>query len=165
MRGIRQRFQNRLGARSIFCGAIVLAGALAAPAWAHHEMQKAGDDDMPVYTGYRGVHIGSTMAEARKALGDPADKSDVQDVFVFNENEIATIYYDKDKKVNAISIDFMTGSNNPPTPMQVVGSTVAAKPDGSTYKMVRYPKAGYSVIYNQTAGQKPIVSVTMQKMQ
>jgi hypothetical protein len=165
MRGIRQRFQNRIGVRSIFCGAIVLAGAWAAPVYAHSEAQKSGDEDAPVYTAYRGVHIGSTISETRKALGDPSDKSDVQDVFLVNDSEIATIYYDKDKKVSAISVDFMNGSANPPTPIQVVGAAVEPKPDGSTYKLVRYPKAGCIVMYNRTAGQKPMITVTIQKMQ
>jgi hypothetical protein len=45
-----------------------------------------------------------------------------------------------------------------------MGDELEARPDGSLYKLVRYPKAGYWVSYSRTAGNSPIVSVTMQKM-
>ena len=67
-------------------------------------------------------------------------------------------------KVVAISIDFMGGLNDAPSPKQVLGADIEAKPDGSIYKLVRYPKAGYWVSYNRTAGDSPLVSITMQKI-
>ena len=51
-----------------------------------------------------------------------------------------------------------------PAPKSVFGSDVAPKADGSIYRMVRYPKAGYWVSYSRTAGADPMVTVTMQKM-
>lgn len=126
---------------------------------------QGGKPDEPVYTNYRGVHIGSTQAESRKALGDPQEGTDAQDTYVFNEKEYASIYFDADRKVKAISIDYVGDDNKPPTAIQVVGGAAETKPDGSLFKMVRYPKAGYWVSYNRTAGQSPLISVTMQKMQ
>jgi len=47
---------------------------------------------------YRGIQIGSLADEVRKKLGSPADKSEEQDFFVFNEKETAQILYDKSGK-------------------------------------------------------------------
>jgi hypothetical protein len=46
----------------------------------------------------------------------------------------------------------------------VLGTELQAKPDGSMYQLNRYPEAGYWVSYNRTAGDKPIITITMQKM-
>ena len=37
-------------------------------------------------------------------------------------------------------------------------------PDGSMCQLNRYPEAGYWVSYNRIAGDKPIVTITVQKM-
>ena len=66
--------------------------------------------------------------------------------------------------MTAISVDFMTGASGIITPQQVFGSDVEAKSDGSKSKLVRYPKAGCWVSYSRTAGDKPIITVTIQKM-
>jgi len=102
--------------------------------------------------------------EARKKLGNPRDKSDEQDFYVFNDNQAVQIYYDKGKTVSAISIDFMEGAGDVPLPKDIVGSEPDSRPDGSSYKMVRYPKAGYWVSYSKTAGNSPTVTITMQKI-
>jgi hypothetical protein len=51
------------------------------------------------------------------------------------------------------------------TPQQVFGEDFETKPDGSKHKLVRYPKAGYWVSYSRTAGDTPIVTITIQKLQ
>ena len=122
-------------------------------------------EEAPVFHEYRGIQIGSLTDDVRKKLGSPADKGDVQDFFIFGEKETAQVLYDKEHKVVAISVDFVKGANGVITPEQVFGSEIEAKPDGSKYKLVRYPKAGYWLSYNRTAGDTPIVSVTLQKIQ
>jgi hypothetical protein len=52
-----------------------------------------------------------------------------------------------------------------PTCKQVFGSEAEAKADGSVYKMVRFPKAGYWLSYSRTSGNSPMTSVTLQKIQ
>lgn len=74
------------------------------------------------------------------------------------------IYYDEKGKVIAISIDYFGDNSNAPTPEAVLGTALQAKADGSMYQLNRYPEAGYWVSYNRTAGDKPIVTITMQKM-
>ena len=48
---------------------------------------------------------------------------------------------------------------------QILGSDLEAKADGSVYKMVRFPKAGYWLSYNRTGGAAPMTSITLQKIQ
>jgi hypothetical protein len=122
-------------------------------------------DDEPAFKEYRGAQIGMTADEVRKKLGNPADKGDEQDFYVFNEKETAQVLYDKaTKKTIAISVDFMSGASGVITPQQVFGAEIEAKPDGSKYKLVRYPKVGYWISYSRTGGESPIVTVTMQKI-
>ena len=126
----------------------------------------AGGEEDPVFHDYRGVKLGWLADDVRKKLGNPANKADDQDYYIFNENERAQVYYDKEtRQVTAISVDFITGATGIITPQQVFGSDFEAKSDGSKSKLVRYPKAGYWVSYSRTAGDNPIISVTMQKMQ
>jgi len=122
-------------------------------------------EEEPAFHDYRGVQIGWLSDDVRKKLGAPADKGDEQDFFVFNEKETAQILYDKaTHKVTTISVDFMNGAASIITPQQVFGAEIDAKPDGSKYKMVRYAKAGYWISYSRTAGDTPIITVTLTKM-
>jgi len=122
-------------------------------------------EEDPIFLDYRGVKIGWVADEVRKKLGSPANKGDEQDYYRFSDNESCQILYDKaTSKVTAISVDFINGAREIITPQQVFGSDFEAKPDGSKYKLVRYPKAGYWVSYSKTAGDTPIITVTIQKL-
>jgi hypothetical protein len=125
----------------------------------------ARDEESALFHEYRGVQLGMTADEVRKKLGDPKDQSDEQDFFVFSESETAQIVYDKTHKVITISADFMTAGASVPTARQVFGSDLEAKADGSIYKMIRFPKAGYWLSYNRTGGTSPLTTVTLQKIQ
>jgi hypothetical protein len=123
-------------------------------------------DESPIFQEYRGVQIGWLADDVRKKLGNPADKGDEQDFYMFGEKETAQILYDKaTHKVTAISVDFMNGATDVITPQQVFGADFETKADGSKHKLVRYPKAGYWVSYSRTAGDTPIVTITIQKLQ
>jgi hypothetical protein len=104
-------------------------------------------------------------SEVRKKLGDPTDKGDVQDFFVFSEKESAQVFYDKTHKVMAVSVNYVGEGSGAPLPQVVIGSEIEAKADGALHKMVRYPQAGYWVSYNRTGGDDPLITVTMQKIQ
>ncbi|HEV7799299.1 MAG TPA: hypothetical protein VGO73_14160 [Pyrinomonadaceae bacterium] len=125
----------------------------------------AAEDDSAVFKGYRGVQLGMTTDEVRKKLGTPKDKGDEQDFFIFNETETAQIVYDSTHKVVTISADFLNPGNSVPTAKEVFGSEVEVKADGSVYRMVRFPKAGYWLSYNRTGGNSPLTTVTLQKIQ
>ena len=146
--------------------AVVFVLSAAALAQTTRRAPAAAPDESPIFQEHRGVQIGWLADDVRKKLGNPADKGDEQDFFVFGEKETAQILYDKaTHKVTAISVDFMNGASGVITPQQVFGADFETKPDGSKHKLVRYPKAGYWVSYSRTAGDTPIVTITIQKMQ
>lgn len=149
--------------RAVLVGICLLLSGISI---AQTTKKTSGSDDEPVFLDYRGVQIGWLADEVRKKLGAPRDKGDEQDLYVFNDKEMCQVVYDKTtRKVTAISVDFMNGASSVITPQQVFGSDVESKPDGSKYKLVRYPKAGYWVSYSRTAGDSPLVTITMQKLQ
>lgn len=113
---------------------------------------------------YKGIGIGMLADEVRKILGEPKDKSDPQDLFVFSEDESAQFIYGPDKKITAIMITFSGKLSGAPTARDVFGEDVPAKPDGGVFKMVRYPKAGYWISYNKIVGDDSMVSIAMQKL-
>lgn len=146
---------------------VLITLAVAGVSNAQRPRPAAAPDEEPVFHEYRGVKIGWLADEVRKKLGNPANKGDEQDYYIFNESkETAQVLYDKaTRKVTAISVDFMNGATEVITPQQVFGADFDAKPDGSKYKLVRYPKAGFWVSYSRTAGTTPIITVTIQQFQ
>jgi hypothetical protein len=159
-------FQDRI------CGlALLVAGTLTfimlAPITSRAQRNKAPVDEpenRPAFSDFKGVRIGMAAEEARKKLGNPRDKSPEQDFYVFNDTQAVQIFYDKAGAVTAISIDFMSGASGIPAAKEVLGTEADAKPDGSLYKLLRYPKAGYWVSYSRTAGNSPTTTITMQKI-
>lgn len=125
------------------------------------QRQKTGDE--PVFSEFKGVRIGMPADEARKKLGSPTNKADDQDLW-FSDTQTVQVYYDKNKAVSAISIDFSSGATGIPPAKDVIGGEPDAKADGSAYKMVRYPKQGYWVSYSRTAGASPTITITIQKI-
>jgi hypothetical protein len=125
---------------------------------------RAQDEKEPPFHAFKGVAIGMTVADARLKLGNPTDKSDAQDLYNVNDKQIVQVYYDSGGKVSAISLMFTNAGADVLTPRAVFGSDIEAKADGSIYKLVRYLKAGYFVAYSRTAGNEPMVSVTIQKI-
>jgi hypothetical protein len=144
--------------------AILVQTAITFSVQAQRNRAAAGDEDGPLWQEYRAVRIGMSAEDVRKKLNDPSDKSDEQDFFVFSDNETAQVFYDKTHKVFAISVNFLNGARDKPTPKAVFGSDIEAKPDGSLYRMVRYPKAGYWLSFSRTAGDSPLTTVTLQKI-
>ncbi len=128
-------------------------------------LQARAEEESALFHDYRGVELGMSADEVRKKLGDPKDKGDEQDFFIFSESETAQVVYDKARKVITISADFLTAGTSVPTAKQVFGSEVEAKADGSVYKMIRFTKAGYWLSFNRTSGASPLTTVTLQKIQ
>jgi hypothetical protein len=123
------------------------------------------EQEQPAFSDFKGVRLGMKTDEARKKLGSPTDKGAEQDFYVFNDTQAVQVFYDKAGVVTAISIDFMSGANAVPSAKAVLGTEAETKADGSVYKMLRYPKAGYWVSYSRTAGNSPTTTITMQKIE
>ena len=153
-------------ARVVLFGCLAAFALLAATVQAQRSKGSLTNNtpEEPTFHEVRGVHIGMAADEARKKLGTPRDKSAEQDLYVFNDNEALQVYYDKSGAVTAISVDFMSGASGVPTSKDVFGSESEAKTDGSIFKRVDYPKAGYWISYSRTAGNDPTITITIQKI-
>jgi hypothetical protein len=119
---------------------------------------------MPVFTNYKGIQIGMSAQDVRQKVDNLKEKGDAQDFFVFSDVETAQVFYDKNGKVTAVSVDYVGKDSNAPSAKEVLGEDLTAKTDGSMYALRRYPEAGYWVSYNRTAGDSPIVTITMQRL-
>ena len=114
------------------------------------------------FSGYKGVMIGMPMADARTKLGDPRDKSDTEDYYVYSDTESVQVLYGTDKTVRVMSINYV--GKNAPKPLDILGEDVEVKPDGSMNKIIKFPKAGYSISYLRTPGDDPVTMITVQKI-
>jgi hypothetical protein len=116
----------------------------------------------PLFREYRGVRLGMTAAETRAKLGEPAFKSDDQDLYAFRAEETAQIVYNAEHKVVTISVDY-TGGNGAPDYRTVVGTgLLLQRPDGSLFRVVHYDAERLWVSFNKSAAVVPVVTVTIQ---
>jgi hypothetical protein len=118
----------------------------------------------PVLQDYRGVRIGMDHDEVRDLLEKPKDAGDKQDVFSFSDDEMAQVFYDATGHVYAISVTYTGSLEKAPADTAVLGEAATAKPDGSVYKMVRYPDAGYWISYSRSSGKNAMVTITIRKI-
>lgn len=142
--------------------ALALLPAAAALAQTGAPADQPGEE--PPFSAYKGVRIGMTAAEARKLLGSPTEKDDQQDVYAFNEHESCEVYYDAAKKVSAVKVTYVGGKASAPTARAVLGDEPEANQDGSVYKLVRFPKAGFWVSYTRTSSDAPMTIIAIQKL-
>jgi hypothetical protein len=143
---------------------LLAAVALLAPQAARAQTGADKAQEEPPFHEYKGVRIGMTADEARKKLGSPTDKDDKQEIYSVSDNETCQVYYDDTKKVFAVSVTYL-GGKAIPVAKSILGADAEAKQDGSIYKLVRYPKAGYWVSYTRTPGDSPMTIIAIQKIQ
>jgi hypothetical protein len=122
------------------------------------------DASKTVFAEYRGITVGMPMAEARAKLGEPKEKSDQQDYYVFSDGESTQVVYDTQGKVRTISTSYFGDKVKAPTAKDVLGTDVEAGADGAINKLVKFPKAGIWISYVRTGGSDPMVMVTIQRM-
>ncbi len=121
----------------------------------------------PVFTAYKGIAIGMTADEVRDKIGKKPKIEDKDGYYyVFSDDESMQIVLDENKKVKVISIIYTGSSRSAPTYEAVFGKDVPLEQsaDGRVYKLIRYPESGYWVAYSSGAGEKPTVTVTIQKL-
>lgn len=116
------------------------------------------------FAGYKGLAIGAAADAVRLKLGEPKEKTAEQDLYLFSENESVQFYYNAGRAVTAIMITYTGNLASAPTARDVLGEDAPAKPDGSVFKMVRFPKAGYWISYNRSGGSDSIISIAIQKL-
>ena len=118
--------------------------------------------EQPLFSEYKGIHLGMTTNEVRAKLGSPTLKADDQDYYMFSDSESAQFAYDAAHKVVTISIDY-TGAGAPDY-RNVVGPSIDQMQGGALYKLVRYEAQGFWVSYSRTAGANGTVTITIQKI-
>ena len=139
------------------------AGAPTATAQAPLDRTLSGVSQ-PAMIEYKSIQIGTTADEVRDILG----RAEIDDkdgfYYRFSDEEFAQIRLDKNNKVRVIAITY--AGENAPKFTDVFGAemSIEANPDGSIYKLVRYPEAGYWVAYSLTVGERPTTTVTMQEL-
>jgi hypothetical protein len=150
---------------ALSASALLLLAALALLPTALAQKPAAdASKEEPHFRDYKGVRIGMSADEARKLLGNPTDKDDRQEAFSVSDEESCQVYYDAAKKVSAFYVTF-SGSKPGPTARAVLGEEPEAKQDGSVYKRITFPKAGYWVSYTRTSGDSPMTIIVLQKIE
>ena len=141
--------------------ALMIAGsARAQTARAQIDPSQISD---PVFRDYKGIAIGMLASDVHQKLGAPKETGGGQDFYAISDKEAVQVFYDKEQKVKAFCISYL-GVSGAPDSKAVLGADVTPAADGSVYKLVRYPRAGYWVSYNRTGGDDPLVTVTVQKI-
>lgn len=143
--------------------AVITASVAVSPSLSLSSSQTQSEEK-PVYTNYKGVSIGMSADEVRKKLGEPSDKSAPQDFYQFSEDETATVMYDASGVMTSISVTYFKASDAP-TAKNILGVDIEPQFNGSSYKLIRYPKAGYWVSYSRTEGDPPVITVSMSKLE
>lgn len=118
----------------------------------------------PAFKDYKGVRIGMSADEVAEKLGEPAVKDENEGVFLISDFEMVQVLYDKAGGVSALSITYSAEHPNAPNALAVLGEDATADADGRIYKLIRFPELGYWVAYSRSAGEAPVVSVTINKM-
>lgn len=119
----------------------------------------------PILKEYRKLTIGASAETLRDLWGKP--KMEYSDGFLYemSDSESIQIVIGSEKNIRAISITFVDGKGAPSF-AEVFGE--AALPEkrenGSVYKLVRYPDAGYWVAYYAGPSENADVTLTMQKL-
>ena len=118
----------------------------------------------PFIHSVRDVELGMAVDEARKKLGRPEVEDATGMYFTLSGGDAVQIGLDDDKKVRTAALIYGAGSKSAPTLKDIFGNDVD-NVEGDTYKIVRYPDAGYWVSYSRSNSKdKPIVVVTMRKL-
>jgi hypothetical protein len=119
----------------------------------------------PLFKEYRKVSIGMAADTLRDAWGKPANEYSDGLFYEMSDSETIQIVIGPEKKVTAIAVTFIKGKGAPPfADVFGEGVTPEKRENGSVYRLVRYPDAGYWVAYYAGPGEKADVSVTMQKL-
>lgn len=157
--------------RKSFNAALILLAAIfafmlsvAAQAQVAQQTGDATQVTDPLFRNYKGITIEMTMNDVHQKLGTPKEVGDGQDFYQISEKEVFQIFYKNKEKVKAIVVTYIGEGSGAPDCKAVLGTNETPTADGSVYKIVRYPKAGYWVSYNRTGGDAPMVVVTMQKL-
>jgi hypothetical protein len=119
----------------------------------------------PLLKEYRKITIGASAEALREQWGKP--KMEFSDGFLYemSDSETIQISIGPEKNIRAMSITFVDGKGAPSFADVFGEAEVPEKREnGSIYKLVRYPAAGYWVAYYAGPPGNADVTLTMQKL-
>ena len=119
----------------------------------------------PFLKEYRKITIGMPADTLRDVWGKPTMEYSDGFLYEMSESETIQIAIGPEKNVTTIAVTFEEGKGAPAF-AEILGEGVVPekREDGSVYKLVRYPDAGYWVAYYAGPTENANVSVTMQKL-
>ena len=122
---------------------------------------------VPVVADLRGISLGMTADEVKKALGSPDTEDATGMYFELKNGESVQLRLDADKKVSMIAAMYTGKNAKAPEFTAVFGPEAKIEPgeNGRLYKLVRYPASGYWVAYSRiNTGDSAMTTVTMTKL-
>lgn len=114
---------------------------------------------------FRKVGIGMSADDVESAWGEPKVKDDSGFLYNLSDSETAQIEVGPEKKVTAIAIMFKNGKGAPSlAEVFGAGATADREQNGTVYKMVRYPDAGYWLSYYAGSGENAVTTITIRRL-
>ncbi|PYT01741.1 MAG: hypothetical protein DMF63_02540 [Acidobacteria bacterium] len=114
---------------------------------------------------YHALSLGMSPDDVEALWGKPKIKDEGGFLYNRSDSEMAQIEIGSDKKVSAIAVMFQGGKGAPSlTDVFGAGATADPRQNGTVYKMVRYPEAGYWVSYSATPGENGVTIITLRKL-
>lgn len=150
--------------RSLLVAAIVVIATMAAFAQDGQTAKQSG----PVITDLKGIKIGMTKDEVREKLGKPSTSDKSSMVYTLSKIETAQIGLNSKGNVRTIALIYTDDDADTPKFEDVFGPSVekVTKKNGSVYKLVRYPSAGFWIAYSRSIiDKKPLTTITMRKLE
>lgn len=121
----------------------------------------------PLVDDINGITLGMTADDVKSKLGKPDTSDSATMYYDLDKGEQVQLRLDADKKVSMIA-GIYTGKNaDAPDFSEVFGPAAQPVPqqNGTIYKLVRYPSAGYWVAYSRLElDNGPMTTVTLQKI-
>ena len=121
----------------------------------------------PLITDLKGVKIGMTKDEVKEKLGKPSTGDKTGLVYTISKIETAQIGLDSKGNVRTVALIYSDEDANAPKFADIFGPDVPmeTKKNGSVYKLVRYPSAGFWIAYSRSiVDKKPLTTITMRKI-
>ncbi len=128
----------------------------------------AAKPDGPAITDLKGIKIGMTKDEVREKLGKPSTSDKSSMVYTLSKIETAQIGLNSKGNVRTIALIYTDDDADTPKFEDVFGPSVekVTKKNGSVYKLVRYPSAGFWIAYSRSIiDKKPLTTITMRKLE
>lgn len=119
----------------------------------------------PLFREFRKASLGMTTDTLRDAWGKPANEYSDGLFYEMSDSETVQVVIGPERKITAIAITFLKGKGAPSfAEVFGEGEKPEKRENGSVYRMVRYPNAGYWVSYYVGPGENADVFLTMQKL-